>query len=178
MIHNASSDVASIVWRNSMECVKWRRWNKKGGRDNILSSCFHFQTSPLQETEFMHDGQVWVTVESAGGILILGLDKVNLHSSRLTWVACDVVYTNASPLFFELMPCTLEALTVIKNVLSLISYSHILENRWKQKSQVSSKNKTKQTQQTTKPKHHKLYKRKSASPLADLRTEVLGLPFQ
>ena len=40
-----------------------------------------------------------------------------------------------------------------QNVLSLISYSHILENRRKQKSQVSSSKKTKQIQPKTKPTH-------------------------
>ena len=55
--------------------------------------------------------------------------------------------------FCELMPCALEALTVIKNVLSLISYSHMLENRWKQKARclpISNKANTTKNQNPTK----------------------------
>lgn len=102
MIHNVtSSDVLALFWtssRNSMECMRWRRWHKNGGRDNSLSYSFHLQTSPLQEiwiyARWPGLGYHW---KRAGGNLILGLDEVDLHPSWLAWVACAVVYRNASP---------------------------------------------------------------------------------
>ena len=50
------------------------------------------------------------------------------------------------------MPCTLEARTVIKTSCLRSSILTLFENRWKAKSQVSSKVETKQTQTQTQPK--------------------------
>ena len=72
--------------------------------------------------------------------------------------------------FFELMPCALEAQTVIQNVLSLIDYSHMLENRWEQKARCLPKqnpNNTTKNQRPTKKqdKQHKKTPRKLGETL-------------
>ena len=75
-----------------------------------------------------------------------------LKRTVLAWGESGVEVTVWSRSFFYLMPCTLEARTVIKTSCLRSSILTLFENRWKAKSQVSSKVEAKQTQTPTQPK--------------------------
>ena len=148
-----------------MKIVKTTKCSSKSGktiRPRRTSACLVVRainlTNPrLGEAEYREYDQVGMTTRCRKGLLMLNLPSFDL---LLQFKNVPLAPENCWPtLVFGLHGCIIFWAHAVRargsdghqNVLSLVSYSHILENRWKQKARcLPNKNKTNPTKNKTK----------------------------